>query len=435
MTILTSIFYSLSDAFTFVTLAYYIFMIGDYNCKYKKHNLIISLLYIVMLNGILYSDLPNQNQILQYILIAFNFSKFFVSASFTFQKISFKIICISLIVQFASSTLASSIQSAITSIISSLPTNFVHATILLAINSFILCIILYLYKHKNNKYINIISVIPKHIFILIFLCFFLTNGLIETINYESSNIETKLLIIKAISLVLVVLVTTTLVSLILNVISKKYYSDINKMLENQVKVQIKHYELRERLNDEIRSFRHDYINHMGCIQSLLDSGKYNDASDYISNMTSKIPDLSFIYNTGNYIADAILTDKQETAGNDIEILFEGIVPLSINNTDLCIVLSNALDNAIEASRKCNSKCLINVYSSVAHGYFVLSVSNPTILALENTDKLPLTTKQDLIHHGFGLSNIKRIAEKYSGLMKIDCSDGVFYLKISMKINE
>ena len=72
---------------------------------------------------------------------------------------------------------------------------------------------------------------------------------------------------------------------------------------------------------------------------------------------------------------------------------------------------------------------------VAHGYFALSISNPTILVLEENDKLPLSTKQDTIHHGFGLSNINRIAEKYCGLMKIDCKDGMFSLKISMKIYE
>lgn len=433
MTILTPIFYSLSDAFTLITLVYYIFMIGDNKCKYKKKNLIISLLYVVLLNSILYSSLSVQVQIIQYTLIVLNFSKFFVLTSFTFQKISFNIVCISLIVQFASSTLASSIQSAIISIDSSLITNFVDATVLLIVNSFILCLILYLYKHQKNKYTNIVSVIPKHIFILIFLCFFLTSGLIEAINFEFSNIETKLVIIKTISLVLVVLVTITLVSLILNVMSQKYYSDINKILENQVKLQLKHYEAREKINDEIRSFRHDYINHMGCIQSLLSAGKYNEASDYIHNMTSNIPDISFIYNTGNYIADAILTDKQESAGNAIKIVFEGIIPLSFNNTDLCIVLSNALDNAIEAARKCESKCEIKVHSMVAHGYFALSISNPTILVLEENDKLPLSTKQDTIHHGFGLSNINRIAEKYCGLMKIDCKDGMFSLKISMKI--
>lgn len=270
--------------------------------------------------------------------------------------------------------------------------------------------------------------IPVHIYTLIFFSLFLLSGLIQTTNFITDNISVKLQLLKILAVMIVICWGAIIISLIFNVISKKYQSDINAILKQQVDSQIYHYNQLEKINTEIRGFKHDYTNHMKCIRSMLSNNEINDLQDYLTDLSSSFPTSSFIYETGNYIADAILTEKQVNSPDDISIKFDGVIPTNIDNTDLCIILSNALDNAIEACYSCDSDKTINVYSGYKHGYFILKIKNPTVNNI--TDGKISTTKADKINHGFGLANIKRAVHKYNGHVSTSCENNVFTLNIA-----
>lgn len=270
--------------------------------------------------------------------------------------------------------------------------------------------------------------IPVHIYTLIFFSLFLLSGLIQTTNFITDNISVKLQLLKILAVMIVICWGAIIISLIFNVISKEYQSDINAILKQQVDSQIYHYNQLEKINTEIRGFKHDYINHMKCIRSMLSNNEINDLQDYLTDLSSSFPTSSFIYETGNYIADAILTEKQVNSPDDISIKFDGVIPTNIDNTDLCIILSNALDNAIEACYSCDNDKTINVYSGYKHGYFILKIKNPTVNNI--TDGKISTTKADKINHGFGLVNIKRAVHKYNGHVSTSCENNVFTLNIA-----
>jgi len=116
--------------------------------------------------------------------------------------------------------------------------------------------------------------------------------------------------------------------------------------------------------------------------------------------------------------------------DDIEIVFNGTIPTFINNTDLCIILSNALDNAIEACRAYKGDRKITVFGGYRHGYFILTVKNPTVNRIADDSALPATTKADKLQHGFGLVNINAVVEKYDGAMRTECKDGQFVLSLT-----
>lgn len=185
------------------------------------------------------------------------------------------------------------------------------------------------------------------------------------------------------------------------------------------------------MNIEIRRFKHDYINHVKCMDSMLASKEYDDLSKYFHKISESFPNTSYLFETGNYIADAILTEKQVNSPDNIFIEFDGVIPKKIDNTDLCVILSNALDNAVEACRLCDGDKIINVYSGFKHGYFVFKIKNPTVNT--NANGKITTTKSDKINHGFGLANIKRTVKKYEGYVSTSYEDNTFTLNITFSI--
>lgn len=253
----------------------------------------------------------------------------------------------------------------------------------------------------------------------------------ETANYSTENIFLKDIIIKAFAISLSLCAFATLVSLLFSVASKKYFSDINKLLEKQIHTQINYYEDRERTYAEIRRFKHDYINHINCIRSMLKAERYDEISEYLGNITDMLPAGELSFNTGNFISDAILSDKQNSVREEnIIIKFDGTIPTSINEADLCIILGNAIDNAIEASRAFDGEKGISIYGGFSHGYFILTVTNPTRNSASGNGFIPFTTKPDSSEHGFGLMNIKSVVDKYDGYMKIDNKDNMFTLSLT-----
>lgn len=221
--------------------------------------------------------------------------------------------------------------------------------------------------------------------------------------------------------------TIILATLLFNVVSKKYQNDINNALKKQIETQLFHYSQLEKMNAELRRFKHDYINHMKCIGSMALNKEYDNILNYLDKLSAAFPNSSFLFETGNYIADAILTEKQVNSPENVSIEFDGVMLTDIDNTDLCIILSNALDNAVEACCLCEGDKMINVYSGFKHGYFILKINNPTI-SNDAGGKI-VTTKSDKINHGFGLANIKRTVKKYNGHVSTSCENNIFTLNI------
>lgn len=355
---------------------------------------------------------------------------------YTLKTYKLRHILIILIIQFMCSVTSSGIYTIIPAAAKS-KLIFLRSMILFLIRSFTMIISIVL-KKISKKHIPIPNdnshIIPIHIYLLIILNFFIENGLIQVIGYQTLNSELKKQMITILLLILIFCTSAIIISLIVNVAYKRYYVMMNGILEEQVQNQLKHYMKMDKINTGIRQFRHDYTNHISCLLNIIKSHRYEEAEKYIINMSGRLPAENLIFKTGNYIADAILTDKQEEAGKNITIQFNGCIISEINSTDLCIILSNALDNAIEACINITGEKIVSVYGNYQQGYFVLIIKNPTVNTLTDTEKLPATSKEDNIHHGFGLSNIKYTVQKYNGKMDISVKNGIFILSITFELN-
>ncbi len=207
-----------------------------------------------------------------------------------------------------------------------------------------------------------------------------------------------------------------------------------KQIVHKMDVQYEYYQQMLSSNEDVRQFRHDYKNHMMVVTSLLNSGKTQEASDYIGNIQLHTGNFGKKFSTGNFVADAILNDKYSLAEEfSIHIDFDGRIPEhGILNVDLCTVMANLTDNAIEALKNFEGNKYIKITANIRNGYLALSFVNPAkeVKIVNNRIK---TTKSDKKNHGIGLKNVEAVAKKYSGNMILSFENNEFSIDVSMKI--
>ncbi len=203
-------------------------------------------------------------------------------------------------------------------------------------------------------------------------------------------------------------------------------------MQNQVDIQIRHYDKIEKLNNEMRCFKHDYTNHLYSLRSLIQMNENDDAITYIDKLLNAKHSSHTMFCTGNKLADAILADKSDILPEGIEIEYQGIIPPTLDNLHLCVILTNALDNAIEECSKLLSPGKIKISAQEKQGYFVMTMINPTVTNLIFSD-IPPTSKVDKEHHGMGLTNIRNVVKSYDGQMNINCENNYFELSIALKL--
>lgn len=194
---------------------------------------------------------------------------------------------------------------------------------------------------------------------------------------------------------------------------------------------------KDESHKEIRKIWHDFNNHISCIDMLLQMNNIKRARDYIYDMKINSEKVNFEIKTGNEIADAVINQKYMIAKkNDIEFNVTGALreTMGINAVDLCALMSNGLDNAIEANLKIKDKKLrkINVHIKPYKDYLLIEIINSVEDKIENIENLD-TTKKDKHKHGFGMLSMKKVVEKYEGYLQYNYENKYFNLSIMLKV--
>ncbi len=371
-----------------------------------------------------------------FLLLFLDFPRLCLLTLIALKNFGFREIVTTLIIQFMCLVLSSSVTALLPTDITE---NNLYAVCIpkIAVPACIL-ILSFVFKRKtkyNAKIVNgAYSSIPVHIYIFVLIALFLEDGLVELLCYGTPKIEIKIKVAKILLLFLIICVTVLIISLTVNVLYQKYYARVNNILEDQVNSQLIHYKKREKIDLEIQSFRHDFNNHVKCLESLMAAQKFNEATAYLEKISGMMPFGEFLFRTGNYISDAILTEAQENCAKDnININFKGCIPQNVDSTDLCIILSNALKNAIEACHDLTENKIVFVYGNCQQGVMVLIIKNPTSIKGCAKDIFPTTSKPDKLSHGFGFYNMQHIVNKYGGTMHTLIEDGFFTLSITLEL--
>lgn len=193
-----------------------------------------------------------------------------------------------------------------------------------------------------------------------------------------------------------------------------------------------YYQGLQREQTLIRTLRHDLRNHLTVLSGLLEQGETRRATAYLEEISGSPALRGSRRFCENETANAVLSSKAETAqGLGLTADFQISLPrdLSIADTDLCALLGNALDNAIEAAQDAEDKT-IRVRCRADKGLFMLKVEN----ALTGKEKPDLsTTKPDKSAHGFGLTGMKEIAARCGGSLEAGPVDGRFELVVCLPL--
>lgn len=312
--------------------------------------------------------------------------------------------------------------------------------LLVFLNSVFICIFAFLVikllvkKHKN--FLFQVSAIPDRIYILILLSLIFSGGLIE-FQLSMANMKMQGMLSKFFIVISIFLLLFIIGSLVFNCISRAYFENVSSILEKQVNEQVDYYKKIDKIDKDLRHFRHDYKNHMICVQSLIEAKEYDEATEYLKGITLHKTILSRGFSSGNSIADVLLSDKSEWAEKvGAEIQFEGVIYENIPPADLCTILSNAIDNAIEACDKIqsNEQKIISVKCSYIKRIQFIDITNPVSEDVKITNNVVETSKVDKNIHGIGLYNIRRTLMKYYGEFEISCKDKTFAMSIAFKVD-
>lgn len=236
--------------------------------------------------------------------------------------------------------------------------------------------------------------------------------------------------------ILLLAICIVLPVMILISVSNSQLRSLTINYEQQIHSQAEHYQNLAAANYEVRRFRHDFRNMSIAIKKLLADGQQEQALALLQtyNNTLNTPGTFHpAFDTGNGIADALLTDKQQRAGLcNAAIRFQGALPQdSLLPTDLCVILGNTLDNAIEACEKlpADIEKVISITCNCNSGFLFLSICNPVAEKVVVNNNHITTTKENKTLHGFGLYSLNSVVKKYDGEVKFTSTDDSFTVDI------
>ena len=205
-----------------------------------------------------------------------------------------------------------------------------------------------------------------------------------------------------------------------------------KLAAYQREIMETHYRETETMYQEMRGWRHDFRNHLQLLKSYAQKGDLAAVQAYLAELEQDLSRVDPAVKTGNTMADAILNSKISLArSKGVPVRADARIPvkLSISDLDLCVILGNLFDNAIEASVKLpESQRLIRLYMDMKGSQLYISFTNfaPGGKLKQSGGRFSTTKGSG---HGFGLLRIDSVVERLGGYLRRASEEGAFTTEI------
>lgn len=261
---------------------------------------------------------------------------------------------------------------------------------------------------------------------VIFICLFtISLGLLLYLSFENNDMTT---VVSYLMMILFLLAENN------QIFMRKSYEEAateyqNKILDKQV-------EEVQNIYLTMRSWRHDYHNHLQKLKAHIMMKQITEANKYLNELEVDLDNVNQLVESGNVNLDAILNSKLSLAiKNDVEIVYKAIVPqkLTVTDIDLCVLIGNLIDNAVEACDKIQDNGLkfVRLYVGVFKKQLYISVTNATNEIIRKLDEEYITTKRG--NHGHGLKRINNIVDKYQGYINRQNEPKVFVTEVLLPL--
>lgn len=208
-----------------------------------------------------------------------------------------------------------------------------------------------------------------------------------------------------------------------------------RIAEYQNDLITKHCEEVQNIYKTMRGWRHDYHNHIQTLLAL--SGDEEKTREYLLKLNADLTTVDTVIKTGNVMVDAILNSKLSLIrSKKVCVNARAVVPprLQISEIDLCVIIGNLLDNALEACLKQPEYEMrfIRVFIGILKGQLYISVFNSASGEIKKSGKTYESTKGSA-SHGFGLMRVDRIVEKNDGYINRQNEEGAFATEVMLPL--
>ncbi|MHB8128652.1 MAG: sensor histidine kinase [Mobilitalea sp.] len=269
-------------------------------------------------------------------------------------------------------------------------------------------------------------VIGFNIVLLLGIVFVFSNT-----NFIETNINNIILIL----FVIVILITVFTIALIFQIERKSQEEMANKLKLQQIELELKLNDDMVSITDKLRKLRHDMNNHIGLIKTLLKTEKLGELREYIDQIYEDVEIANEMVITENKTLSVLLNSKKNKA-KDKNIDFQSMIAMKeikMQNKDICALLGNILDNAIEAAEKVDVNRYIQLtMQNTDLGCIIKCENSLCVKPIMRRGKF-ITLKEDTFIHGIGTENIKDIVAKYKGEVSFDYDEDSFNVRVFMPV--
>lgn len=269
---------------------------------------------------------------------------------------------------------------------------------------------------KNKTYVKLNIVVFATLIAHLFLTDIIyINAVNETLRWEIYFVLMSLAVIDIIIYMLFLELTNNSIRLLKEQMKNAAYESEKKEIENI-----------QEIHRQTMKIRHDMKNLLLLIRLKLKEGRVEEAEQYLEDeLDVKLAKINLI-STGNRMADAVINRRVEQARMR-NISMQVMIECTLDKTDemdIAILMSNLLDNAIEAAVLCDNP-FVNMKITRKETYLHIMISNSCKSEPDKEAGKLLTTKKDKTLHGYGISNVKDIVERYNGFYNYELEKGKF----------
>lgn len=254
-------------------------------------------------------------------------------------------------------------------------------------------------------------------------------ALLTSFEIPENNNQKNILICIAFGLLLMNIIVFCLIN---DILKREVEIVENRLMLERVKNETGMYRTISENYDKQKKREHEYKNQLAFIAALARENKVNEINHYLKQYNNEIMLHTDLIDTNNVIVNAILNSKyQETRDKGIVFVVKinDLSNLRIEDEDIVLILSNLLNNAIEASEQCEKPVIKMKFVKDEH-QIIISVANTYSREPVITGNRYITTKtEETDRHGIGLENIKETVEKYGGSCVIRHDDKNFKVAI------
>ncbi len=190
----------------------------------------------------------------------------------------------------------------------------------------------------------------------------------------------------------------------------------------------KYYAEVENMYTKMRGWRHDYRHHIQAMKVHAANGELGAVIGYLDMLDDDLTNVETVIKTGNRMTDAILNSKLSIAAErNIRVKADAAIPVALTTSelDLCIIIGNLMDNAMEACMELPpDERLIRIYMEMKGHYLYLALTNTAGGKKKHSFR---TAKGE--GHGLGLARIDAIVKKYGGYVTRASEDGAFSTEV------